>query len=1192
MVDFAAVQQAYLQQAGGYNDHPGAGYYPSSSSTGPAYNYGDDSRGLRGRGTPSIVPGIAHFPQHGQQLQPGGGSMQMHPSSSTPAMLMSGGGGRGSVDVPQQTGPGLGPRGGPGANLLNMMMNPVLGGGNMRPARAKSRERSRSLRPGARTRSVGSDQGSNIRVVVRVRPPLAREMQAASFQKVCRVENDRKVTLHELVPDSSKEDGLPFIVFANHVFNFDFAHGPDNTQEDVYKSTGSFATAALLRGFNATILAYGQTGTGKTHTMEGFCYDSQSEKRGVIARCMDNIFHSIGNFPDPKARFIVRASYLQIYNEQISDLLKTHNGGVPVPAGSREYLRGSVAGAIPNLRERSHERWGDDGEERGLNLVIREDKSRGVFVDGISEWIVQSSKEVYQLIERGGKERVIAQTKSNDISSRSHTVFMIVVEQQTAAPQNFTNSQGDAQSGETGTQMRIAKLNLVDLAGSERVHWTGAKGQQLEESKKINTSLLALGNVIQALADTKCHVPYRDSKLTRLLEDSLGGNCVTTIVAMVSPAYEAFQESLSTLKFASRAKSIVNAPVLNVVNADEKTTLIRQYQQEIKSLKEQLSTLSRNGAAKGRPGLPAELSAGGADGTPEGAHHLMSELQREKNARLEAERRLSEYTSTVLQPFQGALPGGGDTASSVGNFTAVSADRHTTTEAATSMIEHYEEKLSQLEAERVTIKEDRSQIARYKQLLLKQRDIMRTFTQRLRERDDSILNFQADLDAAHIQIDDLRARLDTESDAARYEAEISQLQGRIVELEQNQSGVEDLGKQWSSAIEKLQEIQQSEQMPGLAKVRLRNQITQMCSILQTQMGGTLLPSSSLYTQSKLSAAAEQAGFAPEARQLEGSHREAQPGLDQQYHSDAGVDVNDVKDGEQQLPGGATSSSDTGAPLKLTVPTPAGVETTQLTTVLTDSKTTPSSSTAGTKLVRFPDVLAMDSDYVAVNDADEDLRRRAAAIRGNVGGSNSVAASSTGVPQGRGGLTRSYSSPQHQHLSAAQRQLALRQEQIQQQRLQEHRVQQLQQLHVHQQGTSSAPVPAPAFLFQHQQQHMNMLGGTGSNTGLDMNQQLLQQAAGLGGGPSSLVIAPNPSAPAAPFAHNPHYPQNTSLYELMRSRPVAAMHHLLAKPRSRSLPSTSGGTTRGTAIGRRRRASRSPGNITPANAWQRRPLLST
>mmetsp|Transcript_29510 Transcript_29510/g.28671 ORF Transcript_29510/g.28671 Transcript_29510/m.28671 type:complete len:357 (+) Transcript_29510:521-1591(+) len=304
-----------------------------------------------------------------------------------------------------------------------------------------------------------------------------------------------------------------------HSFAFDYVYGPESTQSHVYDTTAKPAVNSVLEGYNATILAYGQTGTGKTFTMEGFKYNSNDPQRGIIPRSMEEIFRYIQNLSNQSSTFMVRASYLQIYNEVISDLLKT---------------------------DRS-------------SLQIREDKKRGVFVEGLSEWAVRSPVEIYSLMQRGASVRATASTKMNDVSSRSHAVFIIIVEQMSMNNEVLNNQ------NEVMKQIKVGKLNLVDLAGSERVRVTGATGKRLEECKKINQSLSALGNVIAALTDMKQrnHIPYRDSKLTRLLEDSLGGNCKTTMMAMVSPSFDSFSESLSTLKFATRAKKIKNEAKIN-----------------------------------------------------------------------------------------------------------------------------------------------------------------------------------------------------------------------------------------------------------------------------------------------------------------------------------------------------------------------------------------------------------------------------------------------------------------------------------------------------------------------------------------------------------------------------------------------------------------------------------------------------
>lgn len=224
----------------------------------------------------------------------------------------------------------------------------------------------------------------------------------------------------------------------------------------------------------ANILSFLSYVAGKTYTMEGF---DDSELRGIIPRSVEEIFHYIQNTANSNIRFLVRASYLQIYNEVISDLLKPER----------------------------------------TNLSIREDRKKGVFVEGLSEWVVRSPKEVYGLIKRGSAIRATGSTKINETSSRSHALFMIIVEQNEILPEEEETSADRPSTANSAAgrplvrqTFRVGKLNLVDLAGSERVRISGARGRRLEESKHINQSLSALGNVISALTSSnKTHIPYR-----------------------------------------------------------------------------------------------------------------------------------------------------------------------------------------------------------------------------------------------------------------------------------------------------------------------------------------------------------------------------------------------------------------------------------------------------------------------------------------------------------------------------------------------------------------------------------------------------------------------------------------------------------------------------------------------------------
>ncbi|KAL7999410.1 putative kinesin-like protein [Plasmopara halstedii] len=629
-------------------------------------------------------------------------------------------------------------------------------------------------RPSSPAHSVSStasrfvERGSNFKVVIRVRPPLPRELHGdRPFQNVVSVDTHGTVLTVSENPSALSNKGSfdsetgAIGAFGCHVFSFDHVYDQHCTQGTVYENTAKAVVESSLEGYNATIFAYGQTGTGKTYTMEGFNSGSGSvEERGIIPRAIEQIFCHIQENVSVRCRFLVRASYLQIYNESISDLLKP---------------------------ERS-------------NLNIREDRRRGVFVEGLSEWVVRSPEEIYGLMERGGAMRATGSTKMNELSSRSHAVFIIIAEQSKTAyvdakgndvtPEEFmalVNAYQARQNGgstsTTGTggkslngiaalhpklesmirqSFKVGKLNLVDLAGSERVRLSGATGQRLEESKKINQSLSALGNVISALTDARGrqHIPYRDSKLTRILEDSLGGNCKTTMMAMVSPALEAMTESLSTLKFAHRAKHIKNEARVNE-DLDQKS-LLRKYERELKRLRAELDERSRNVVDKRRL-LELDEQRRRAEEDKMAAIRALEErsleFMREKEEKKRLEQRISALTSQMLMSSQRRLiPGATEGEETLNVEDPLIKDA--LKEHQDRIRQEYECRLADLEKERETIEEEKAQVDRYKLLLLKQRDIMIALTQRLNERDEQITALQDELDAYDRYQKELEEKLD------------------------------------------------------------------------------------------------------------------------------------------------------------------------------------------------------------------------------------------------------------------------------------------------------------------------------------------------------------------------------------------------------------------------------------------------
>ncbi|KXS09168.1 kinesin-domain-containing protein [Gonapodya prolifera JEL478] len=323
-------------------------------------------------------------------------------------------------------------------------------------------------------------------------------------------------------------------------FSFDSAFDWNASQVDVYNRTAKRIVESVLNGFNGTVFVYGQTGSGKTFSMQGV--NGNREQQGIIPQSFNEIFSHIAR--TPAKQYLVRVSYLEIYNEEIRDLLVTVQGN-----------------------------------KKPVSLELKENPEKGVYVKDLSSKIVKSVEEMEELMFTGNRNRSVGATLMNAVSSRSHSIFTINVEC------CETNSKTNEQHFFAG------KLHLVDLAGSERQSKTGATGDRLKEASKINLSLSALGNCISALVDGKStHVPYRDSKLTRLLQDSLGGNSRTLMLATLSPASFNYDETLSTLRYANRAKNIKNTPK---VNEDPKDAMLREMQDEIVKLRKILEDRAR-----------------------------------------------------------------------------------------------------------------------------------------------------------------------------------------------------------------------------------------------------------------------------------------------------------------------------------------------------------------------------------------------------------------------------------------------------------------------------------------------------------------------------------------------------------------------------------------------------------------------
>ncbi|CAF0841159.1 unnamed protein product [Brachionus calyciflorus] len=365
-------------------------------------------------------------------------------------------------------------------------------------------------------------EADNVKVCVRVRPLNEKEKREGN-QKVVSVDKlNGNISVRN--PNASADE-------PPKNFSFDHVFGDDSKQLDIYNLIARPILEAVLEGYNGTVFAYGQTGTGKTFTMEGV--RDKPELRGIIPNSFAHVFGHIAK-QEGDIKFLVRVSYLEIYNEEVIDLL---------------------------------------GKNQDQHLEVKERPDIGVYVKDLSSVVCHNADDMERIMNVGNRNRSVGATQMNERSSRSHAIFSITIECSDRGPDG-------------AQRLRAGKLHLVDLAGSERQSKTGATGIRLKEATKINLSLSTLGNVISALVDGKStHIPYRNSKLTRLLQDSLGGNSKTVMVANVGPADYNYDESISTLRYATRAKSIKNHAH---INEDPKDALMRQYEKELAELKKQL----------------------------------------------------------------------------------------------------------------------------------------------------------------------------------------------------------------------------------------------------------------------------------------------------------------------------------------------------------------------------------------------------------------------------------------------------------------------------------------------------------------------------------------------------------------------------------------------------------------------------
>ena len=381
----------------------------------------------------------------------------------------------------------------------------------------------------------GEESKSNrITVAVRCRP--FRNSEEGQKEIVEVLEENVVVLL-----DPSPEEHLRQNRSKEKQYAFDYVFDKHASQDYVFEKTTKSILEGVVEGFNGTIFAYGSTGAGKTYTMLG-----ETQNPGLMLLTFNYLFSLIEELSETR-EFNVKLSYLEIYNEVIKDLLSPNQEG----------------------------------------LDIREDSNRGVVVSGLSEMSLCSPQEIINKVQNANRFRTCEPTKANETSSRSHAVLQVNIEHR------------DSASG-TEAEVLVGKLNLIDLAGSERASNTQNRGLRLLEGANINRSLLALGNCINALFESqqkgvKNFVPYRDSKLTRLLKDSLGGNCRTVMVACISPNSSAFEDTQNTLKYANRAKNIKTSVQRNTLNVEYH---ISRYSSIINQLKKEIYDLRHQGVSR------------------------------------------------------------------------------------------------------------------------------------------------------------------------------------------------------------------------------------------------------------------------------------------------------------------------------------------------------------------------------------------------------------------------------------------------------------------------------------------------------------------------------------------------------------------------------------------------------------------
>ncbi|KAK6191402.1 hypothetical protein SNE40_003100 [Patella caerulea] len=411
-----------------------------------------------------------------------------------------------------------------------------------------------------------ADDESSVRVAIRIRPQNARE----------------KIDMCQICTSVIEDEQPQVKIGKDKCFTYDHVYDLPTGQEQIYDTCVRHLIDGCFDGYNATVFAYGQTGSGKTYTMgTGFDVTADPAVIGIIPRAVDHLFKGIEKCRkeavernEPPPDFKVNAQFMELYNEEVLDLLDTTR----------------------------------DPESRGRksNIKIHEDANGSIYVVGVTTRPVTSLQDTIQCLKIGALSRATASTNMNSQSSRSHAIFTLHIKQHRIVKDELVLDDGkDTDSTQSVNEFETltAKFHFVDLAGSERLKRTGATGDRAKEGISINCGLLALGNVISALGDKAkkgSHVPYRDSKLTRLLQDSLGGNSRTLMIACISPSDRDFMETLNTLKYANRARNIKNKIMANQDKASKQMAMLRSeiitLQQELREFKTGKRIVNSEGA--------------------------------------------------------------------------------------------------------------------------------------------------------------------------------------------------------------------------------------------------------------------------------------------------------------------------------------------------------------------------------------------------------------------------------------------------------------------------------------------------------------------------------------------------------------------------------------------------------------------